>query len=115
MPWCWLHPLNQTGNQLDAGLCLAFHQEDDALGEHFVVHQLALLEFEVGCPLQVVICLVEIFLLDLDFGDLIQSLACQMVVVVGSDDLLKVQDRVAQVVQLLQRFRLVEVGFAQSW
>jgi hypothetical protein len=51
-----------------------------------------LLELEVGSSLEVVVGFIEILLLDFYFGDLVESLACEVVVVVCTDYLLEVQD-----------------------
>ena len=68
----------------------------------------------MGCSFQVIVSLIEVFLLDLDLGNLIQGRAAEMVVVIRPDDLLKVQDGVTQIVQLLQCLGLVEVGLAEG-
>ena len=69
----WLQALDELRDQLEPRLGLALHQEDDALREHLVVHELLLLELEVVGPLEVVVRLIEVFLLNLDFGDFIKG------------------------------------------
>ena len=64
---------NKLCNQLQPCLSLSLHQENNALREHFVVDQLLLLEFEVVCPLQIVVSFVEVLLLDFDLGDFIEG------------------------------------------
>ena len=65
------------------------------------------------CSFQVVVSLIEIFLLDLDLGNLVQGRATQVIVIVGSDYLLKIQDGVTKIIELFERFGLVEVGLAE--
>ena len=64
--------------------------------------------------LQVIVSFVKVLLLDFDFSDLIQSRTSKMIVVIRSDHLLKVEDRIAEIVELLQGFCFVKVGLAQS-
>jgi len=80
---------------LDPSLSLAFHQEDNTLGEHLIVNKLSLLELEMFGALQVVISLIKVLLLNLDLSDLIQSLARKMVVIVSPHNLFKIKDRIA--------------------
>ena len=56
--------------------------------------------------------LVKVFLLDFDLGDFVERLARQVVVIVRSNDLLEVEDRVAEIIHFLEGFGLVEVGLA---
>lgn len=64
-------------------------------------------------PFQVVVCLVEIFLLYFDFRNFVESRARQMIVVVSPYDLFEIENCITQIIQLLQSFCLVEVCFAQ--
>jgi hypothetical protein len=68
----------------------------------------------VSSSLQVVVGLIEILLLDFDLRDLIKGARLEELVIAHPDDLLEVQDRVVEVVQLFQGFGFVEVPLAQG-
>ena len=108
----WFQSICDLADQFESCLCLAFHEEDNAFGEHFVCDKFLLPQFEMIRSLKIVICFIKVLLLNLYLCNFIQSRACQVIVIVRSDDLLKIQDSVAQVVQLLQSFSLVKVCFA---
>ena len=65
----------------------------------------------MSSPLQVVVSLVKVFLLDLNLRYLIQSTALQELVLTLPDDLLEVKDGIIPIIQLLQCLSFVKVGF----
>jgi hypothetical protein len=67
-----LYSVDELCNQLKTSFCFSLHQENDPLGEHLVVYQLLLLQFQVGGSLEIVVGLVEVLLLDLDLSYFIE-------------------------------------------
>ena len=65
------------------------------------------------CTLKIVVSLVEVLLLYLNLRNLVKGGTRQVIVIVRPDDLLKVQDGVAEVIKLLERLGFVKVGFAE--
>ena len=59
--------------------------------------------------------LVEVLLLDLDLGYLVQRGPGQKVVLRQPQHLLKVENRIIEVVHLLQRLRFIKVGLAEGY
>ena len=66
------------------------------------------------CSFEIIIGLIEVFLLDFDLWNLIEGGASEVVIIIGSDYLLKVQDGIAEVIQFLQSLSFVEVCFAEG-
>ena len=64
--------------------------------------------------LQVVICFVEVFLLDLDLRNFVQSRASQVIIIVSTNDLLEIQYSITEIVQLFEGLGLVEVCLAKG-
>lgn len=108
-----LHAIDDLREQLDARLRLSLHQEDHTFSEEFIIHQLSLVQLELRGPLEVVMSFVEVLLLNLNLGDLVERGAGQEVVLGKTQNLLEVEHGVIHVVHLLQSFGFVEVGLAQ--
>ena len=67
------HPVDNLGEELDPSLSLPFHEKDNSLCEQLVVLELPLPQVEVRRPLKIIIGFVEIFVLNLDLGNFVES------------------------------------------
>jgi len=108
----WLETIHDLADELKGSFSLALHQEDYTLREYLICYKLLLSQFEVTRSLQVIVCLIKVFLLNLYFGDFVQSRAREVIIVISSDHLLEVEDSIAEVIQLLERLCFVEIGTA---
>lgn len=59
--------------------------------------------------LQIIVCFVEVLLLDLNLGYLVEGAALEELVIAHPNHLFEVEDRVVAIVKLLKGFRLIEV------
>ena len=64
--------------------------------------------------LEVVVSFIEVLLLDLNLGDFVECTALQKLIIAHSDHLLKIQNGIVAIIQLLQCFSLIEVRFWKS-